>query len=337
LLARKPRTRKVAATPSGEDLESLLEMVRSLWSATEQADAAVREWSQKSIVDAILRLNRQVTSKLRLAAAIPPAQPRLFSEEREFKQVPCAEAEPAYSEPSRPRFPEPTLRIYAKALAKQASEFIPHSGGFSDLDAYREHLAITLPFNSRATQRRNASYLISRYFPSECFNSDLPRFAAAMKETPALAEALFYLTCRTEKLVAQVADEVVFPSLPLGGVSRTKIRDYVQSQFPESKSAKQATNACVETYTNFGIGSATRTRLNVSLREGSLASFAYVLHLEFPEPGMYAFERMVDGPMHTWLPFSADDIHRASMISPNVTTSINHDQDITRQDPRQDH
>jgi hypothetical protein len=143
--------------------------------------------------------------------------------------------------------------------------------------------------------------LISRYFPSECFNSDLPRFAAAMKETPALAEALFYLTCRTEKLVAQVADEVVFPSLPLGGVSRTKIRDYVQSQFPESKSAKQATNACVETYTNFGIGSATRTRLNVSLREGSLASFAYVLHLEFPEPGMYAFERMVDGPMHTWL------------------------------------
>ena len=33
----------------------------------------------------------------------------------------------------------------------------------------------------------------------------------------------------------------------------------------------------------------------------SLASFAYVLHLEFPEPGMHAFEKMFDGPMHKWL------------------------------------
>ncbi len=64
-------------------------MVRSLWNATEQADTAVRDWSQKAIGDAILRLNRQVTSKLRLAAAIPPTQPRLFSEEDDFEQAPC--------------------------------------------------------------------------------------------------------------------------------------------------------------------------------------------------------------------------------------------------------
>ena len=32
------------------------------------------------------------------------------------------------------------------------------------------------------------------------------------------------------------------------------------------------------------------------LREGSLAAFGYVLHLEFPEPGMHAFERLLDGP-----------------------------------------
>ena len=321
-MARKTRTRKVAAKPSGAELDSLLEMVRSLWNATEQADTAVRDWSQKAIVDGIARLNRQVTSKLRLAAAIPPVQPRLFSEEEESEQapsadakpadhgttqvssaeqVPCMEAESAYPESSQPRFPEPKLRTYAKALTKQALTFIPQAGGFSTHDAYREHLATTLPFNSHATQRRNASYLISRYFPGDCFNSDLSRFAAAMKETPALGESLFYLTCRTEKIVAQVADEVVFPSLPQAGVARTKIRDYIQSQFPESKSAKQAANACVETYTAFGIGSATRSRLNVSLREGSLASFAYVLHLEFPEPGMYGFERILDGPMHTWL------------------------------------
>ena len=40
------------------------------------------------IVDGIARLNRQVTSKLRLAAAIPPTQPRLFSDEDAFEQGP---------------------------------------------------------------------------------------------------------------------------------------------------------------------------------------------------------------------------------------------------------
>lgn len=59
--------------------------------------------------------------------------------------------------------------------------------------------------------------------------------------------------------------------------------------------------ALVRTYEFYGLGTANRTRLNVSLREGSLASFAYILHLEFPEPGMYCFERLFDGPPHKWL------------------------------------
>jgi hypothetical protein len=57
----------------------------------------------------------------------------------------------------------------------------------------------------------------------------------------------------------------------------------------------------VRTYEFFGVGTANRTRLNVSLRQGSVSSFAYILHLEFPEPGMYSFERLFDGPMHRWL------------------------------------
>jgi DNA repair protein RadC len=57
----------------------------------------------------------------------------------------------------------------------------------------------------------------------------------------------------------------------------------------------------VRSYQHYGIGSPNRTHLKGSLREGCLASFAYVLHLEFPEPGMHAFERMLDGPMHKWL------------------------------------
>jgi hypothetical protein len=104
-----------------------------------------------------------------------------------------------------------------------------------------------------------------------------------------------------EPIVASVAEEVVFPALPEGGVVRGRIQEYARSKFPGSKSVSSMSQAIVRTYERFGIGTPTRTRLNVSLREGSLAAFTYLLHLEFPEPGMYSFERLFNGPMHKWL------------------------------------
>ncbi|MCY2995380.1 MAG: hypothetical protein NTY19_47075 [Planctomycetota bacterium] len=301
MLTRNRGTTKVAPGTASDDLDAVVETIRSLWAATDQADASVRNWGRKTIIDGIGRLDRQLTAKLRLATVIRPVQPRLFAEGQD-NPLPAASDTVAFTpEATRPRFPEPTLRVYAKALTDQALTAIPQAADFADLEAYRKHLADTLKFNSHETRQRNGSYLVSRYFPGDVLNADLPPFAAATKGTPALGEALFYLTCRTEKIVAQLAEEVIFPSLAQGGVLRTKIRDYIRGQLPNSKSAKQAAIAFVNTYATFGIGSATRTRLNVSLREGSQASFAYVLHLEFPERGMYSFERLFDGPLHKWL------------------------------------
>jgi DNA repair protein RadC len=169
------------------------------------------------------------------------------------------------------------------------------------IDDIRKYLTDNLRFNSQATRRRNANYLINRYFPGEVVHTDVIAFTRAAAGTPALGDALFYLTARTEKVVALVAEEVVFPSLAIGAVSRAKIRDFVQARFPSSKSANQIGVSVVATYQTFGVAHATRTKLDVCLREGSLAAFAYILHLEFPEPGMYSFERLLDGPMHKWL------------------------------------
>ena len=36
-------------------------------------------------------------------------------------------------------------------------------------------------------------------------------------------------------------------------------------------------------------------------RPGNFASFVYLLHLEYPEPGMYSFDSLLDGPLHRWL------------------------------------
>jgi hypothetical protein len=218
----------------------------------------------------------------------------------EWDQQQAPETEIAVESPL-PRFAEPVFRVYAKDFADHALQHLPQAVKYHSVEDFRKYLADKMGFNSQATRRRSANYIVSRFFPREVYNDDLPQFAAVTAGKPALGEALFYLTCRTEKIVSLVAEEVVFPSLAQGGVSRSRIRDYIQSKFPRSKSADHIGQSIVRSYQFYGIGRPNRTRLNVSLREGCLASFAYVLHLEFSEPGMHAFEKIFDGPMHKWL------------------------------------
>ena len=116
-----------------------------------------------------------------------------------------------------------------------------------------------------------------------------------------LGDVLFYLTARSERVLQLVAEDVVWPALPVGSVSRTKIRDFVRGQLKGEAAAKKTATAVVNCYGKFVIANLTRTKLNVNVQPSDLASFAYILHLEFPEPGMQTFEKILDGPMHKWL------------------------------------
>ncbi|MCO6458545.1 MAG: hypothetical protein J5I93_24835 [Pirellulaceae bacterium] len=270
--------------------------VRAVWNAVEEVGAAEQAKLKKDITQTVNRLKSRVEDRLSKSVG-PPKELPLF-DARKVESPPLGDANES---PPGPRFPEPTLRVYAKDLAEHALRHLPRAAQYRTVDEFRDYLTEKLQFNSLATRRRSANYLVSRFFPGEFYNDDLPPFAAAAAGKPALGEALFYLTCRTEQIVSLVAEEVVFPSLAQGGVSRARLRDYIQARFPDSKSANQVAGSIVRSYQFYGLGTANRTRLHVSLREGSLASFAYVLYLEFPEPGMYAFERMFDGPMHQWM------------------------------------
>jgi hypothetical protein len=296
-LARTNRPRRPpASSNAGPSVESVIATVRAVWQTVETSSDVNQAELKRSISDTVNRLKSRIDAMLGNGRVVVHPPVRLLFDgpfEETTRRLLDVEAPP--------RFPEPTLRVYAKDLAGHALKHVPKLSGCQSIEEVRKDLITNLRFNSEATRRRNANYLISRFFPGECVHRDVPAFAAAAEGKQALGEALFYLTGRTEKIVSLVAEEVVFPSLTEGGVSRTRIRDYVQARLPNSKSASEVGSAIVGTYQTYGIGSASRTRLNVVLREGCLASFAYILHLEFPEPGMHAFDKMFDGPMHRWL------------------------------------
>ncbi len=308
--------------PEPHDLDAVVETVRALWVAAGQSDPQVQAWLQKTVVDGVERIKRQVQGRLKMAALV--AAPRQTTTAHDNKEetlpapqvrqrplveepdVPGAEASPVAPPPvapanAVPRFPECGIRVYAKELVPQARKVIPKAAWFSDIASYRKHLHETLPYNAVATRKRNANYLIGRFFPGEHLHPDLVAFTTAAEHHRALGDVLFYLTCRKEKMVAMVAESLIWPSLADGGLPRSRIQDFIKAHFPRSRSANQVSSAIVRTYTGFGVATATRTRMNVAQRQGHLAALAYIMHLEFPEPGMYSFDKLLDGPMHKWL------------------------------------
>lgn len=284
------------------DLKAVTAMVEFMWAAAEKADAPLANWLRKKVVGDIERLKRQVDVKLKLASLTSAAadhQRTLFSDDELVEGA--AALAPSTPPHEVSRFPDCGLRVYAKDFAPQALTAIPQAADFSNVEDYREHLAGTLPFNAVTTRRRAASFLIGRYFPGDHLHADLTHFAKAAAGTPSLPDVLFYLTCRMEKIVALVAESLAWPSLAEGSVPRAKAKEFVAEKLPESKSAKQMTSAIFRTYEGFGVGKTTRTKLTVSQRHGTLPAFAYILHLEYPEQGMYTFDSVLQGPMQKWL------------------------------------
>ena len=213
-------------------VESVVATVRLLWDAAENAPAVEQANLKREIAETVNGLKRRLDGRL-VKRTTGPANDRLPFDER-GDGIP---ADPESYHACPPRFPDPVLRVYAKDFADHALQHLPQAAKYHSVDDFRKYLADRLRFNSQATRRRSANYIVSRFFPGEVFNSDLPPFAAATAGTPALGEALWYLTCRTERIVSLVAEEVVFPSLVQGGVSRNRLCDYVKSKFPHSKSA----------------------------------------------------------------------------------------------------
>lgn len=266
-----------------------------MWTATERDDVAEQNLLRKKIVNQIEGLKKQINGKVvRQSTTGNECQTPLFPIGDEDTETPF------------PRFDESQLRVCGKDLADHALKYIPESAAFPDIKSYRAHLVDTLPFNSVATRRRNASYLINRFFPGEKLHRDLSSFSGAAAGHMCLGDVLFYLAARSEQIIGLTAEQVVWPSLADGGVSRSRIAEFVRGKLLSEKGSKETTSAIVRSYQHFGIGEMTRTRLNVSIRQGHLASFAYILHLEYPEPGMHTFEKLLDGPMHKWLLWERD-------------------------------
>lgn len=196
------------------------------------------------------------------------------------------------------------IKMFNTSLAKETLRFIPKAAEFEDYDEFLQMLCEKLPFNSISTRRRYANYMLSRFFPNKRFEEDVLAITKILKGKEALKDVVFYLILKHETLAQDLAEKVVWPSLATGKVTRNRLIEETLVFYPKMTTVKKIMQAVFDSYVNLGIAKLDNKSLIVNKREGALESLNFILHREIPEPGIYGFEKLTEGPMTRWLLWS---------------------------------
>ncbi len=85
----------------------------------------------------------------------------------------------------------------------------------------------------------------------------------------------------------EVIENLMLPVTSTGQLQRAALRNYLTHRFPSYPSTKDCAFAIVDALIAGGIITADRLTMNFAYRDIKIPSFAFILHSEFPEPGMF--------------------------------------------------
>ena len=225
-------------------------------------------------------------------------QPELVSEANNKKGV---ERTPSPKPPPPPT--KADIRTYTNDLIKVALTCLPDVVEYDDVFAFSTYLEQNLPYNSASSRKRYASNLINRYYPRGSLTTALTKLLSYQPDEPTWKAVLFYETIRAEPAVQFVAEQVVWPALPTGYIQRETLKESLEKRFVEAGEAtiSRMIYSLVNLYTILNVASQQNGFMKFQTRQGTLPAFVYVLASEFPEPGIYSFEALEQGPARRWL------------------------------------
>ena len=229
-------------------------------------------------------------------------QPLLF--EMELELGPLFESKP---EPK-----DPPMRTFANDEIANSLAFIPQAADFATYEEFKAYLRERLPYNSESTRMRRTNYILKRFFPQERLDVPLTYYASRCTTHEDLKPSLFYHLLKAEPLAAKVAEELIWPALPIGRADREDMREFILRYLPDVgvSSQKNAVRSVFTIYELLSIGVQDGKTLRFQVHTGTLEGFLYVLTAEFPEPGMYRFEDLEQGPMRRWLLWDREWMHQ---------------------------
>ena len=245
----------------------------------------------KSNSAVLLKLTHWIRSHYQPPDAQQP--PTLQPEDKQARLFVAPEQKPAptavkpQAKIPKPVAPRRGTEMFANAVLKESIELLPTLPDTDSLEEIREYLRGRLHFNAEQTRQRYANYIIRRMFPDGHADRSLRTFAKSFRDSQNLRDVAFYRFLKAEPLVVQVVEELLLPSLGNGRLNRDKIKSYLSARFPSSRSVKDCAQAVVDALGAGGVARVDRVKIIFGYRDILLAAFAFVLHSEFPEPGMH--------------------------------------------------
>jgi len=184
------------------------------------------------------------------------------------------------------------LKLYAKAFLAETVELLSKFPETESLSELRRYLRANLPFSAEETRVRNSNYILRRLFPLGYADIELQRFAKAFAGQQALRDVCFYRFCKVESLMCLLIEEVITPAIGSGSLSRSSLSDFLSQRFPNSKSIKECVKATVDALVAVKTAKADKSRISVTLRDVPIPSLAFIIHSEYPTPGMYGISEL---------------------------------------------
>lgn len=189
------------------------------------------------------------------------------------------------------------MDIFGKAVLKETIHILPKIPLTSSTKEITEYLNNNLPFNSEQTRARRGRYIKYNMFHEGTVDISLLKFARAFPESRDLKDVCFYKFCCAQPLMAEFVETIMLPRIGAGFITRVVVEDYLRERFPGAKAIKDGTAAICEALFGAEIASSKGKQIMFSLRTIPIPSFAFVLHSEFPEPGMYDLRKLEENRM----------------------------------------
>lgn len=221
-------------------------------------------------------------------------QPPLFPSEKEDAEISQPLPVLLDSPPVQQRSPRSRTGLFGKGLMKETLELLPQLPDTASMEEVRTFLRGALHFNSAHTRQRYASYITARMFPNGRVDTALCAFARQYAGTQALRDVCFYRFLQTEPLVGQFLRDRVAPALGRGILARSTVRQFLEERFPGTKrqTIQSTASSIIEVLTSSGLVQMEKAKLTFQCREVCIESFAFILHSEFPDPGIYDLRKI---------------------------------------------
>jgi hypothetical protein len=315
-LGHRERLRdKFAATPDSlseaELLELLLTYALPRRDTAPLADMLIREFGS---IDAVLSTS---SDQLATVSGLGPASATFLKLiEQVMKKNPSPQPSLLPVEEQQKYLGEQAveraLRVFVEDEVANSLTFLPKASSFSRLDDFKKFLEDNLPYNSYETRQRRANYILDRFFPTGNLLAPLTYLLSQPVTEEILKPIVFYHILKAELLTTKVAEELIYPALPVGRIERNQLREFVLKYLPNvgDSSQKKMLRSIYNTYSLLGMGLVSGETLRFQLHVGSFEAFLYVLTSEFPQAGIYSFEQLYQSPLHRWMLWDREWLRR---------------------------